>query len=239
RLGLRSGIPALDVSAACSGFLYALDVADKYIRLEDAKNVLVIGVDLFSRVVDWTDRSTCVLFGDGAGAAVLKAESNGNGILSTHMHSDGRHGELLYAPMDIKEHPFSVKDEAKADDNGSKLREPSTLKMRGNEIFKIAVRSMNGAIMEALDSNGLKAEDITLLVPHQANTRIIKAMKDRLDLPDGKIFVNISKYGNTSAASIPIALDEAFREGRIKDGDIVIMVAFGGGLTWGSVAVRW
>lgn len=235
RLGLRPGIPALDVSAACSGFLYAMDVADKYIRLKEAKNVLVIGVDLFSRVVDWTDRSTCVLFGDGAGAAVLSADTTGSGVLSTHLHSDGSHGDLLYAPMDIKDHPF----DNKKGETPSEEAETPTLKMRGNEIFKIAVRSMNGAITEALDHNGLKAEDIALLVPHQANTRIIKAMKERLHLSDDKIFVNIDKYGNTSAASIPIALDEAVREGRIKSGDIVVMAAFGGGLTWGSAAVRW
>lgn len=235
RLGLRPGIPALDVSAACSGFLYALDLADKYIRLKEAKNVLVIGVDLFSRVVDWTDRSTCVLFGDGAGAAVLKAGRTKSGILSTHLHSDGRHGELLYAPMEIQDNPFLTKK----DKNSSKANETPTLKMRGNEIFKIAVRSMNAAIKEVLDHNRLKSEDIALLVPHQANTRIIKAMKERLHLSDDKIFVNIAKYGNTSAASIPIALDEALKQGRIKRGDIVVMAAFGGGLTWGSSAVRW
>ncbi len=227
-LGIRSGAAAFDVSAACSGFLYALDAADRQIRTGGAKAALVIGVDRFSRVVDWKDRATCVLFGDGAGAVALGAEKGNKGVLSSHIHSDGRQWETLYAPGAIQPSMFEGR-------HGS---EPY-LKMNGNETFKAAVRTMGAAIAEALASSGLSIEDITLLIPHQANLRIIDAMKDRLKLSDDRVFVNIERYGNTSAGSIPLALDEAVQAGRVKDGDIIVFVAFGGGLTWASAAVRW
>lgn len=227
-LGVRPGAPAFDVSAACSGFLYALDVAEKYIKSGAAKKVLVIGVDVFSRLMDWTDRTTCVLFGDGAGAVVLSAEKGARGILSCNIHSDGRQWEMLYARGGSLKNPF---EDPQA---GS-----PHLKMQGNETFKIAVRTMGSAITEALDNSGLTPGDVTLLIPHQANMRIINAAKDRLKLPDDRVFTNIERFGNTSAGSIPLALDEAARGGRINDNDIVLFVAFGGGLTWASAVVRW
>lgn len=228
-LGVRSGAAAFDVSAACSGFLYALDIAEKYVKTGAAKKALVIGVDRFSRLIDWNDRATCVLFGDGAGAVVLSAEEGESGVLSCHTHSDGRQWEVLWAGNPFPPSPFDTESK-----DG-----PWTLTMNGNETFKIAVRTMGSAIKEALDENGLEAGDVSLLIPHQANLRIINAAKDRLKLPDDRVFTNLHKYGNTSAASIPLALDEAVREGRIKAGDIVLFVAFGGGLTWASAVVRW
>jgi len=228
-LGVKSGATAFDVSAACSGFLYALDIAEKYVSSGAVKKALVIGVDRFSKIVDWNDRSTCVLFGDGAGAVVLSAEEGEKGVLSCHTHSDGRQWGVLYTGSPMPPSPFEP----------AAANESWTLKMSGNETFKIAVRTMGSAIKEALDENGLKASDVSLLIPHQANLRIINAARDRLKLSDDRVFTNLHKYGNTSAASIPLALDEAVREGRIKDGDIVLFVAFGGGLTWASAVVRW
>ncbi len=228
-LGVKSGAAAFDVSAACSGFLYALDIADKYIRSGSAQKALVIGVDRFSKIIDWKDRSTCVLFGDGAGAVVLSAEKGRHGVLSCHIHSDGRQWEVLYAGSPCPPSPFE----------GKGGNDSWFLKMNGNETFKIAVRTMGSAINEALAGNGLEPGDISLLIPHQANMRIINAARDRLKLPDERVYTNLEKYGNTSAASIPLALDEAVREGRVETGDIVLFVAFGGGLTWASSVVRW
>ncbi len=210
---------AFDVSAACSGFIYALDVADRYIRSGGAEHVLVVGVDVFSRILDWSDRTTCILFGDGAGAVVMKGEEGERGILSTHLHSDGRYWKMLYAPL-----------------NGCGQE---GVKMQGNETFKVAVRMMEQVSMEALRSNGLRVEDIDLFIPHQANARIIKTTAERLSLPLDRVYMNIERYGNTSAASIPIAMDEAFREGRIRDGHILLLAAFGGGFTWASSVIRW
>lgn len=227
-LGLCPGAPAFDVSAACSGFLFALDAADRYIRTGGAKKALVIGVDQFSRIVDWSDRATCVLFGDGAGAVVLSGEKGNHGLLSSHTHSDGRGWEMLYAPSAMQPSRFEEKG-----------AEKPYLKMNGNETFKIAVRTMEEAVKEALASSGLDSGDISLLIPHQANMRIIKAMKERMNLPDEKIVMNLEKYGNTSAGSIPLALDEAVKGGRVKKGDIILFVAFGGGLTWASAVLRW
>lgn len=227
-IGANRGIPAFDISAACSGFLYALDVADKYIRAGISKKTLVIGVDIFSNIIDWKDRNTCVLFGDGAGAVVLSAEKGKSGILSTHIHADGHYWKMLYAPLGIASNPFH-----------HKAKESPYLKMQGNETFKIAVRTMGEACQEALDHNGLKAEDISLLIPHQANMRIIKATAERLGLPEEKVYINLDKYGNTSAGSIPLALDEAVKKGMVKKGDVILFVAFGGGLTWASALVRW
>lgn len=227
-LGIRSGTPAFDVSAACSGFLYALDVADKYVRSGAAGKALVVGVDKFSELIDWTDRTTCVLFGDGAGAVVLSAEKGHHGILSCHIHSDGRKWDMLYTPGVCLASPFEKKADC----------EPY-LKMQGNETFKVAVRTMGSAVQEALEVNELTPEDIRLLIPHQANVRIINATRERLNLPEDKIYINLDRYGNTSAGSIPLALDEAVREGHVKENDILMFVAFGGGLTWASAAVRW
>ncbi len=229
-IGVRAGVPAFDVSAACSGFIYALDIADKYVRGGSAKNVLVIGVDFFSRIIDWTDRSTCVLFGDGAGAVVLSATRGAKtGLLSSHIHSDGRKWETLYAPSHPHPNPFEKKTD----------HSKTNIKMNGSDTFKLAVRTMTNAAREVIELNGLKPADIKLLIPHQANVRIMKATQQRLGLSDDQVFSNIEKYGNTSAASIPIALDEAHAGGLIKKGDVIILVAFGGGLTWASAAIRW
>ena len=228
-LGIRSGAGAFDVSAACSGFLFALDAADKYIRTGEVRHALVVGVDQFSRIIDWRDRATSVLFGDGAGAVVLSAEKGSRGILSSNVHSDGRHWEMLYTPGALQ--PSLFEEE--------RSRTIPYLKMQGNETFKIAVRTMEGAVTEALEKSGLKGSDITLLIPHQANLRIINALKERMNLSADRVYTNLERYGNTSAGSIPLALDEAVREGRVKDGDIVVFVAFGGGLTWASTVVRW
>jgi 3-oxoacyl-[acyl-carrier-protein] synthase-3 len=231
KLGIKRGVPAFDIAAACSGFLYALDVADRYIRSGASRKVLVIGVDLFSRIIDWKDRNTCILFGDGAGAVVLSAEKGKRGILSTHIHSDGNYWKILYTPSGI-----SRRQPAKDSKNSI---EPPYLKMQGNEIFKVAVRTMGEACMEALRYNGASAKDIALLIPHQANQRIIKAIQERLGLSGDKIYTNLDKYGNTSAGSIPLALDEAARNGRVHRNDLILFVAFGGGLTWASALVRW
>ncbi len=227
-LGIRSGSAAFDVSAACSGFLYAIDAADKYIRAGSAKKALVIGVDRFSRIIDWNDRSTCVLFGDGAGAVVLTAEEGHRGILLSDIHSDGRHWDMLFAPGSIQ--PCHFEEKAFND---------YYVKMNGNETFKLAVRTMGKAITDAVGGAGLTTRDIALLIPHQANIRIINATQERLKLPPERVFTNIEKYGNTSAGSIPLALDEAVRAGRVKDDDIVVLVSFGGGLTWGAAVIRW
>lgn len=228
QLGIKSGAPAFDVSAACSGFLYALDVADKYVKTGGAKKALVIGVDRFSQILDWKDRSTCVLFGDGAGAAVVSAEKGSRGVLSSHIHADGKHWEMLYCRNNWQPSPFD-KDPAG----------PAVLRMNGNETFKIAVRTMGQAIKEVLEDTGINPEDIALLIPHQANLRIINAIRERLGMPEEKVFTNLDRYGNTSAGSIPLALDEAVRQGALKDGDIALFVAFGGGLTWASAAIKW
>jgi 3-oxoacyl-[acyl-carrier-protein] synthase-3 len=233
QLGVRSGVPAFDVSAACSGFLYAQDVAEKYIRAGISEKALVIGVDIFSRIVDWKDRTTCVLFGDGAGAVVLTPSVGGKGVLSSHLHSDGRLWEMLYASEAIPRNPFETKGRT------NPMSHPPFVRMKGNETFKAAVRTMGDACAEVMEHNGLRPEDIGLVIPHQANIRIINAIKERLNLSDEQVFSDIDRYGNTSAASIPIALDEAVRTKRIKDGDILIFVAFGGGFTWASAAVRW
>lgn len=223
-LGVPTGTPAFDISAACSGFIYSLSIADKFIRAGQAKKVLVIGAETISRMVDWTDRSTCVLFGDGAGAVVLGA-SEEPGIFSTHLHAAGEHADLLYAP-----HPLFHNQE----ENG-----PCKIHMEGNSIFKFAVNNLGDIVDETLDANGLTRSDVDWLVPHQANYRIIQAMAKKLDLPMERVVVTIDKHGNTSAASIPLALDSAVREGKIKRGEIILLEAFGGGLTWGSALIKF
>lgn len=220
---------ACDLSAACCGFVYALSVADAYIKT-GMRHVLVIGSEVMSAITDWTDRNTCVLFGDGAGAAVVSASDGERGILSTHLRSDGALCELIMVPGGGSRTPPSEKviDE--------RLQ---YIKMKGNETFKVAVRSLEEIARSTLAANHLRVEDIDLYVPHQANIRILKAVMERLSLPIEKVMLNVDRYGNTSAASIPIALDEAVREGRIKDGSLVMLGAFGAGLTWASAVIRW
>ena len=221
---------AFDVSAACSGFIYGLSIAEKFIRTGTVQKALVIGAEILTRIVDWTDRNTCCLFGDGSGAAVLESAEGDNGILSTHIHSDGTYWELLNQPGVGNRNPACRKT---LDD---KLM---YITMQGNEVFKLAVRAMDDVAHEALVLNGLTTADIDLFIPHQANRRIIDAIGKRMGLTDDQLFVNLERFGNTSSASIPLALDEANRSGRIKAGDILLFDAFGGGLTWGAALVRW
>ncbi len=211
---------AFDVSAACSGFIYGLYVADSIMRTKGIEKALVIGAERFSKIVNWKDRTTCILFGDGAGAALLE-RSDEEGILGFDIGADGTYGELLAVP--------SV---------GSNEEFPFYVRMKGNEVFKVAVRTMVESAQNVLKKTGLEPQEISLLIPHQANVRIINAVAERLGIPKEKIFINLDRYGNTSAASIPIALDEAVRNGKVKKGDYVLMVAFGGGFTWGSCIVR-
>jgi 3-oxoacyl-[acyl-carrier-protein] synthase-3 len=221
RLDVR-GCPAFDLQAVCTGFVYALDVADKFIRTGAARRALVVGAEAFSRVVDWTDRGTCVLFGDGAGAVVLGAAED-PGILSTHLHADGAYKDLLQIPGGIGN-----------GDPGSAFVE-----MKGNEVFRVAVTTLGRIVDETLEANGLDKSDIDWLIPHQANIRIIQATARKLDLPMERVVVTVAEHGNTSAASIPLALDQAVRDGRIKRGELILMEAFGGGFTWGSVLARY
>ena len=225
-LGMTRGA-AFDVQAVCSGFVYALAVADNFIRAGQSRNVLVIGAETFSRILDWEDRSTCVLFGDGAGALVLAAaEGNGKaeerGVLSTHIYSDGRHNQALYV-----------------DGGPGSTRTVGHLRMEGREVFRHAVVRMSQAIDAALDAGGVTPGDIDWLVPHQANIRIIEAMARRLNLPMDRVVVTVDRHANTSAASIPLALCEASGDGRIQAGDLIMIEAMGGGFTWGSALVRW
>ena len=221
---------AFDIGAACSGWLYALTVGEGLIAAGNAKNVLVVGSEKMSAIVDWTDRSTCVLFGDGAGATVLSPATDGAGILSSFMGSDGTLAELLCRPAGGATVPMSP--EVLADRSW-------LVKMAGREVFKHAVHSMSDAVDQALEGAGLTSDDIDLLVPHQANIRIIEATAKHAGISMDKVFVNIDRYGNTSSASIPISLDEAIGQGRIVEGTTVLMVAFGAGLTWASMVVRF
>lgn len=223
---------AFDISAACSGYIYALSVAEQFIRSGKYNTVLLVASEIYSRYIDWTDRGTCVLFGDGAAATVIRGMDGKkkDGILSTLIYSDGRYAEFLYLRGGGSSCPLTHE----SIDNKEHL-----LKMKGNSTFKIAVKNMSEAARESLSSNGYKVSDIDMLIPHQANKRIIDAVAENLDIPQEKIFINIEKYGNTSAASIPLALDEALKAGMIKEGDLILMVAFGGGLTWGSALIRW
>ncbi|UCG39760.1 MAG: ketoacyl-ACP synthase III [bacterium] len=222
---------AFDLEAACTGFIYALTVGDLFIRSGSFRTVLVIGAEVLTRFIDWEDRNTCVLFGDGAGAAVMKpSDDPGQGILSTHLHSDGRLADMLMAPGGASRMPPTHEVVEK------KL---NTVKMRGNEVFKIAVTKLSEVVDEVLQANGLREDEIDFLVPHQANLRIIQATARKLRMPMEKVIVTVDRHGNTSAASVPLALDEAVRGGRIKRGDRVLLEAFGGGLTWGAALVRW
>jgi len=222
---------AFDVAAGCTGFIYALSVAEGIVRSELAKNVLVIGGERLSRIADYTDRGTCILFGDGAGATLVRPSKKGKrGILSRYLKSDGTLGDLLYRPGGGGIHP---PDEQLLADRSYYI------KMAGREVFKSAVLSMADACGHALERAGLSSEDVDLLIPHQANIRIIEATAKHAGIPLDKVYVNIDRFGNTSAASIPIAFDECVRSGRIKKGMVVLLVAFGGGFTWGSMAIRW
>ena len=221
---------AMDVVAACSGFLYGVSLADSMIRTGQVRHAVVVGAEILTQYVDYTDRQTCVLFGDGAGAAVLGPVDTGRGILASKIKSDGRYEEQLFSPG-----------------GGTRRRPtPETLaagdhffKMKGNELFKVAVRSMAEIAREVLDRAGVKSDDISLFIPHQANQRITEAVADRLNVDTSKVYSNIAVHGNTSSASIPIALDECVEAGRIKEGDLVLMASFGGGVTWGAVLMRW
>jgi len=229
RIGARKAA-AFDVNAACSGFIYALSTADAYIRAGIYRRVLVVGSEVLSRITDWTDRSTCVLLGDGAGAVVLEATEGDRGILSVKLNADGSMWDLLHIPAGGSRMPATEKT----------VKEGlHYMKMRGNETFKVAVRTLEKLVLSTLKEHKLKPEDISLLIPHQANLRIISATAKRLGLGLEKVMINLDRYGNTSAASIPIALDEAVRSGRIREGDYIILEAFGGGLTWASALIKW
>ena len=219
-----------DLSAGCSGFIYALEQANNSIRLGQSTNVLVVGAERLSSVVNWKDRGTCVLLGDGAGAVVLQGRTDTGGILSTHIKSDGRFWDLLHSIEGNDYLPETLRDTA---------TKPYILTMEGNRLFKQAVGSMANIAGQALAQNGLTRNDIDLVVPHQANLRILQAVADKLNMSMDKFFTNLHKYGNTSSASIPLALDEAHRSGRIKEGDHILLVSFGAGLTWGAAVLRW
>lgn len=225
RLG-ANGCAALSCEAACAGFLYALSVAEKFIRLGEAQRVLVIGAETLSRFVDWTDRSTCVLFADGAGAVVL-APSEETGILKTHLYADGRYKDLLYFPSGVSKGFDSLK-------SGKDF-----VQMRGNEVFRIAVRELSRAAERILDEAQIPGSELSWMVPHQANLRIIEAISKRIGLPMERVVVTIQEHGNTSAASVPLALDVAVRDGRIQRGQSLLLEAFGGGFTWGAALLRF
>ncbi len=226
RLG-ANGCMAFDVNAACSGFMYALGIADKFIRSGTVRTALVVGSETLSRMTDWTDRQTCVLFGDGAGAVVLKA-SDEAGILSTHLHADGGHKDLLYGPVGVS--------------TGFRAEEPNcgvTIRMSGNEVFKVAVKTLDRVVDETLEANRLDKTAIDWLIPHQANLRIIQATAKRLDMPMDRVIVTVDKHGNTSSGSVPLALDYAVRSGKVQRGQLLLLEAFGGGFTWGSALIRY
>lgn len=220
------GCAAFSVEAACSGFIYALSMADRFVANGMAKCALVIGAETLSRIINWQDRSTCVLFGDGAGAVVLKP-SEEPGILSCHLGADGDYGDLLY-------HPYGVSRPQRPGD-----QEPPFIQMKGNEVFKVAVKTLERMVDQTLAANQLDRAAIDWLIPHQANIRIIQAIAKRLDMPMEKVVVTLQDHGNTSAASIPMALDVAVRDQRVQRGDLLLLEAFGGGLTWGSALVRF
>ena len=225
RLGIH-GCPAFDIQAVCSGFIYALTVAEKFIQSGSSNKALVIGAEVFSKILNWEDRATCVLFGDGAGAVILEA-SEETGILSTHIHADGQYEDLLRVPYGIADGYDKVKAGL------------AFVEMRGNEVFKVAVNTLGRIVDETLAANNMMKSDIDWLVPHQANIRIIAATARKLKMPMDHVVVTVNKHGNTSAASVPLALDVAVRDGRIKKNELLLLEAFGGGFTWGSVLVRF
>lgn len=225
RLGIH-GPPALQLEAACSGFIYALSIADKWVRLGESKCALVIGAETLTRIVDWNDRTTCVLFADGAGAVVLKP-SDEPGIISTHLHADGSYANLLYYPTG----PSKRED--------PEVANPHAIQMKGNEVFKVAVNTLGRIVDETLAANHIDKKEIDWLVPHQANLRIIQATAKKLEMPMERVILTMRDHGNTSAASVPLALDVGVRDGRIKRGDLLLLEAFGGGFTWGSALIRY
>ncbi|MBK6617205.1 MAG: ketoacyl-ACP synthase III [Nitrosomonas sp.] len=222
KLGIEDG-PAFDVQAVCSGFIYALTMADMFIRSGKSRNALVVGTEVYSRIIDWQDRTTCVLFGDGAGAAVL-TESEQPGILSTHLHANGRYSDVLAAPGYIC---------------AGRVKGTPYIAMEGNTVFKFAVKVLEEAAREALAANNLQTSDIDWLIPHQANIRIINSTAKKLGIPENKVVTTVAQHGNTSAASIPLALDLAVRDGRIQKNQQILLEGVGGGFTWGSVLLRW
>lgn len=226
RLGIAPEAVAMDVAAACSGFVYALGVADRFVRTGGAKRALVIGAETFSRILNWQDRTTCVLFGDGAGAVLLEASSE-EGIIDTHLHSDGAHVDLLHVPWGVSQGYDRL------------IANAGMISMRGNEVFKVAVRTLGRLVDETLEHSGLSRADIDWVVPHQANIRIISATAKKLGISMDQVVVTVQKHGNTSAASIPLALDAAVRDGRIQRGQLLLLEAFGAGFTWGSALVRY
>jgi 3-oxoacyl-[acyl-carrier-protein] synthase-3 len=224
-IGAR-GCPSFDILAACSGFVYGLSVVDKFVRSGSAKTALLVSSEILSRTVDWEDRNTCVLFGDGSAAAVIKATEGASHVIDTRIHADGIYADLL----------TSAAGPSASIPSGPK---PHCIKMKGNQTFKVAVTNMADVCSSLLADNGYTASDVALVIPHQANIRIIHAVAKSLDIPEDKMYVNVHRYGNTSAATIPIAMYEAQEEGRLKKGDLVLLAAFGGGLTWGSALIRW
>jgi 3-oxoacyl-[acyl-carrier-protein] synthase-3 len=230
-LGARKAF-SFDVNAACSGFLNALSVADSFVRTGQIRTALVVGSDALSRLLNWHDRSTCILFGDGAGAVVIEASENGSdrGILSTKLRTDGSYVKTLYVPAGGSLKPAKLE---------TVRNNEHTITMNGKEVFKIAVRSMEEISRQALDEAGVTVDQVSLIIPHQANRRIIVALAERLGVPMEKVMVNLENYGNTSAASVPVALDEARRHGRIKPGDVVLLNAFGAGFAWGAAVIKF
>jgi 3-oxoacyl-[acyl-carrier-protein] synthase-3 len=222
KLGMTNGKPAFDLQAVCSGFVYALSVADQFIKTGAARNVLVIGAETLSRITDWNDRGNCILWGDGAGAVVLGASSE-PGIIATHIHADGRHKELLRTTTGAS----------------TGMNEPALMRMEGNAVFKMAVNTLDRIVDETLEANGLQKSDIDWLVPHQANIRIISATAKKLGMSMANVVTTVAGHGNTSAASVPLAFDVAVRDGRIQRGQTVLMEAFGGGFTWGSALLKY
>jgi 3-oxoacyl-[acyl-carrier-protein] synthase-3 len=225
RLGIR-GFAAFSVEAACSGFIYALSIADRFIVSGQAGRALVVGAETLSRITDWSDRSTCVIFGDGAGAVVLEPADE-PGIISCHLGADGHYKDLLY-------HPYGASKKRQPEDE-----EGHYIHMRGKEVFKVAVKTLEGIVEETLEANGMDRNEIDWLIPHQANTRIIQATAKRLGMSMDKVILTVQDHGNTSAASVPMALDVGVRDGRIKRGDLILLEAFGGGFTWGSSLIRY
>lgn len=222
KLGITDG-PAFDVQAVCSGFIYALATADMFVSSGKSKNALVVGAEIYSRIIDWNDRSTCVLFGDGAGAVVL-SQSEQPGILSSHLHANGGYSKILAAPGSI---------------SGGKIQGTPFIAMEGNTVFKFAVKALEEAAIESLAANNLQASDIDWFIPHQANIRIIKSTAHKLGIPMEKVVTTVDRHGNTSAASVPLALDLAVRDGRIQSNQYVLLEGVGGGFTWGSILLRW
>jgi 3-oxoacyl-[acyl-carrier-protein] synthase-3 len=229
KLGLINSA-TMDIVAACAGFLHSLATADAFIKIGKYKKILIIGVEKLSSITNYKDRNTCVLFGDAAGAAVIEPTTEDRGVMSTFLKSNGRHAQLLWIPGGGSVHPYNGKND---------LGRDVYLHMNGKEVFKHAVREMEAASRNVINEVGLDPEEIKIMIPHQANIRIIESTAKRLGISMDKVYLNLPKYGNTSAASVPLALDEALQEGRVKEGDIVLMTAFGGGLTWASALMKW